>query len=403
MVVLNKSLVNESAIKQPKKIELLLCCTRTQMSAEYAERIHHLVSHNIDWDELVKIARRHGVLPLLYWQLKDICPEVVPTDVLVQLRNSNFANTKKNLNLTVELLKLLKLFQSNNIPIIPFKGPILAISVYKHLSLREFVDLDILVPEEFVVRTGEILADCGYQPQFNLSDAQKQKYISIGNEQMFRHKDKQVTVDLHWQILPKSFKENTALIWASNEQVNFRGNLLPTLSNDVLLLYLCEHGTKHSWSHLKFICDLAELIRCNPNLNWDGILAQSNKIGNQRMLFLGLYLCQDLLGTVLPENISQQVKSNREVENIAHQVQKQLFSPSQESLNVFHQRNIYLSTLSLKDRLGFYLSTLITPTLIELTMIPLTNWLFPLYYLIRPIRLTLKHGTQKFKSIFFTK
>lgn len=397
MVVLNKSLVNESAIKQQKEIELLLCCTRTEMSPEYADRIRYLISQNIDWNELLQIARRHGVLPLLYWQLKDICPKVVPPNVLAQLQENFSTNAKKNLALTAELLKIIKLFQQNGIPIIPFKGSILAISVYKSLGLREFVDLDILVPEQFVLESSKLLKLQGYEPDFNISDTQIIDYAKVNNEQMYWHEDKQVTVDLHWELLPKPFSSYSTLAWSSKEQVYLGSTAVQSISAETLLLFLCAHGTKHNWSPLKFLIDIAELIRSCPDLNWDLIEEQSEKLGNKKVLFLGLYLCQALLGTVLPDPLIRQLQANQLIKNLALQVQQQMFLPNNQVNNVFDKNNIYVRTLSFKERLWFYFRVLMTPTLIELTMVSLPTWLFSLYYLLRPIRLFVKYTLMKLK------
>ena len=397
MVVLNKSLVNESAIKQQKEIELLLCCTRTEMSPEYADRIRYLTSQNIDWNELLQIARRHGVLPLLYWQLKDICPKVVPPNVLAQLQENFSTNAKKNLALTAELLKIIKLFQQNGIPIIPFKGSILAISVYKSLGLREFVDLDILVPEQFVLESSKLLKLQGYEPDFNISDTQIIDYAKVNNEQMYWHEDKQVTVDLHWELLPKRFSSDSTIAWSSKEQVYLGSTAVQSISAETLLLFLCAHGTKHNWSPLKFLIDIAELIRSCPDLNWDLIEEQSEKLGNKKVLFLGLYLCQALLGTVLPDPLVRQLQANQPIKNLALQVQQQMFLPNNQVNNVFDKNNIYVRTLSFKERLWFYFRALMTPTLIELTMVSLPTWLFSLYYLLRPIRLFVKYILMKLK------
>ena len=397
MVVLNKSLVNESAIKQQKEIELLLCCTRTEMSPEYADRIRYLTSQNIDWNELLQIARRHGVLPLLYWQLKDICPKVVPPNVLAQLQENFSTNAKKNLALTAELLKIIKLFQQNGIPIIPFKGSILAISVYKSLGLREFVDLDILVPEQFVLESSKLLKLQGYEPDFNISDTQIIDYAKVNNEQMYWHEGKQVTVDLHWELLPKPFPSYSTLAWSSKEQVYLGSTAVQSISAETLLLFLCAHGAKHSWSPLKFLVDIAELIRSCPDLNWDLIEEQSEKLGNKKVLFLGLYLCQALLGTVLPDPLVRQLQANQPIKNLALQVQQQMFLPNNQVNNVFDKNNIYVRTLSFRERLWFYFRVLMTPTLIELTMVSLPTWLFSLYYLLRPIRLFVKYTLMKLK------
>jgi hypothetical protein len=393
MVGLNRSLVNESSIKQLPEIELLLCCTRTQMSPEYADRIRHLVRQNIHWNDLLNTARRHGVLPLVYWQLKDICPDSVPTDVTEQLRDRFDANAQKNLALTAELLKLIKFFQKNGIPVIPFKGAILTTSVYKKLTLRQFIDIDILIPKQFIRESSNLLKLQGYKSQFNINDDHITNYAKINNEQMFWHKDKQIAVDLHWELLPKPFGSYATLAWSRNEQVYIRNTAVQSINVETLLLYLCAHGTKHSWSHLKFVCDIAELISSHPDLDWDWIEKQSEKFGNKQMLFLGLYLCQELLGTILPAHLVQQLQVNQLVKRLAFQVEQQMFLLQHYGDNVFEQRDIYIKTLSVKDRIWFYLQVLVTPTALEVTMVSLPSWLFPLYYLLRPFRLLIKHGT----------
>ncbi|GAG91885.1 unnamed protein product, partial [marine sediment metagenome] len=84
-------------------------------------------------------------MPLLYQSLKKTCPEAVPDDTLEQLRAYFLTNAKRNLFLTGKLLRLLELLKDNGILAVPFKGPVLAESVYGDLSLRQFADLDILV------------------------------------------------------------------------------------------------------------------------------------------------------------------------------------------------------------------------------------------------------------------
>ncbi|HEY9873066.1 MAG TPA: nucleotidyltransferase family protein [Candidatus Obscuribacterales bacterium] len=391
MKFLDKLLVAEVSIKQCSEIELLLCCSRTHISFEYAEHIRNLVSQNIDWNQLLQIARLHGVLPLLYWQLKDICPDSVPTDVLEQLRRNFETNAQKNLALTAELVKLIKLFQKNGIPIIPFKGAILASFVYKKLTLREFIDIDILIPEQFIKESSNLLNLQGYKSQFKINDAHIANYAKINNEQTFWHKDKQVTVDLHWELLPKPFNSYAALAWSRNEQVYLKNTAVQSINIETLLLYLCAHGTKHSWSHLKFLCDIAELISSHPDLDWHWIEAQSEKLGNKQMLLLGLYLCQELFGTVLPAHLVQQLQTSQQIKTLASQVQQKMVLPQTQINNVFEQRDIYIRTLSVKDKLWFYFRVFMAPTALELTMVSLPVWLFYLYYLVRPIRLLIKY------------
>jgi hypothetical protein len=67
--------------------ELLLCCTRTQMDAERAERIKVLLQEDLDWKVLLALASQHGVLPCLCWHLKPYA-DVIPGVFLEELRDN---------------------------------------------------------------------------------------------------------------------------------------------------------------------------------------------------------------------------------------------------------------------------------------------------------------------------
>ena len=164
--------MNASAGIRPEA-ELLLCCARTRMDPETADRIKALLQQGIDWEYLIQTALPHGMLPLLYWSLNSTCPERVPKDFLERLRSHFYANARHNLVLTAELLKLLGLLKTQQIPAIPFKGPVLAASVYGNLSLREFADLDILVRSKDALRAKDLLLSLGYQDSRPLTDAQE--------------------------------------------------------------------------------------------------------------------------------------------------------------------------------------------------------------------------------------
>ncbi|MCT7958516.1 nucleotidyltransferase domain-containing protein [Laspinema palackyanum] len=395
MTVLTESIAFQDSTQFPLEIDLLLCCCRTQMSAEYAARIHQLVQQNINWNYLVNTARRHEVIPLLYWQLKNVCPEAVPQDILNKLRSAFSANAKKNLAITVDLVKILNLFQNHNIPVIALKGPVLACYAYNNLGLRTFVDLDILVPEEFALAAIDLLTEHGYERMYKFKDFQIPRYIKLRNELAFVFESKNFSIDLHWALMPEPLRSVSKLLSYENQEIYIGSNKfkIPTLSAESLLLFLCIHSTKHSWSSLKFVCDLAEVIRSKPELDWKLIESQAESLGTKNILFLGLYLCQELLGTVLPKEISQKLEANPQLKIWISQIKQQLFE-AEGRINFFKKHRIYLQTLSWKNKLSFYFNTLVTPTPYELIMVSLPDWLFPLYYLLRPIRMFVKYSNR---------
>ncbi len=164
------------------------------MDPERAERIKILLTGNIEWTYLLHLAALHGIMPLLYWHLNTICPEAVLESSFDLLRDYFYANEFHNHLLTSELLRILQLFEKQGIPAIPYKGPVLAASVYGNLSLRQFGDLDILIHKRDVQRVQELLVAQGYRPWFAHSDYHRG----------FDGEANRIHLEIHWNLLPKS-------------------------------------------------------------------------------------------------------------------------------------------------------------------------------------------------------
>src|SRR5262249_42741914 len=143
------------------ELQLLLHCARSKLDTRL---IRAFVNEGINWDGLLKLARQHRVPPLLMRSLKSVCWDAVPSTAQLKLESFYRASVVRNLFLTGELLRLLDMFRKNDIAIAAFKGPVLAEVVYGDLSLRDFVDLDVLVHEADLCKAEHILTACGYPP-----------------------------------------------------------------------------------------------------------------------------------------------------------------------------------------------------------------------------------------------
>ena len=104
---------------KPQEFQLLLYCVRSRDDLRF---VRDLVSKGIDWQILIRLAARHCVRPMLLKTLKSACWDAVPEKFQLELTLFNKANAQKNLLFTAELLKLIDLFQQNNISIATFKG-----------------------------------------------------------------------------------------------------------------------------------------------------------------------------------------------------------------------------------------------------------------------------------------
>ena len=378
--------------------ELLLACARTQLDPARAAWIRAAAREPLDWVALLRMAQQHRLTLLLYWHLHTVCPEAAPTAAMDQLRDHFHAHTRRNLFLTGELLSLLTLFKAHQIAAIPFKGPALAAGVYGNLALRQFDDLDLLIHPQDVQKARDLLVSQGYQPQFHLTDEQEAAFLEFRCARVFTRNG--VILDLHWALMPKgfSFSPATDCAWTGLEPRVLTGTTVPHLGQEDLLLLLCMHGAKHEWTRLEWICDVAELIRAHPAMNWRRLIEQADALRSTRMLFLGLFLARDLLAAALPEDVWQRVTADPQVRSLAVQVRAMLFREANDRTWPFGRHTIYLSAMErLRDRGRFWFDLMMTPTTIEWALLPLPPMFFPLYYALRPIRLIGKYGQRLWK------
>src|SRR3989442_3875618 len=111
----------------------------------------------MDWEWLLRSRHPQGLLPLLYRRLGSR-PDSVPAAIRGALREGFEANARRALRLTAELLRLHEQLASRGVTVIPYKGPVLAASVYGDLALRPFSDLEFLVHRRDADRAEHVLA-----------------------------------------------------------------------------------------------------------------------------------------------------------------------------------------------------------------------------------------------------
>ena len=374
---------------------LLLTCARICSDSERAEAIEALVRKDIDWTCLIREANHHGVLPLLYSGLNDTCPETVPGTLLGNLRNEFHANARHNLYFVGKLFELLDLFKIHGIQAAPYKGPVLAASVYGNVAMRQFSDLDIIIHETDFLKAKNLLISQGYRPEIELPTAQETVFLKFQRDYKFFCDGDTGIVELQWRIPPVYFPFyfDTQYLWKHLEPVSIAGREIKTISPEHLILILCIHGLCHCWERLEWVCDVAKLISVRKNILWGKVLNDAGQLGIERIILFGLLLANNLLDAALPEEVSRRAEEDPIIKSLAVMRKENFFLEVSRPLKAFLDSFIHVRMWRrVEDKVRYCLGIAFTPNVKDIMVLKIPPSLFPLYYLVRPIRLTVEYG-----------
>jgi hypothetical protein len=370
-------------------LEFLVDCVSAHRLPEARARLRRRLQGPVDWDDVVRSARQHGVTPLVHRELRAAPPDCVPADTLGGLRQEVRENARRCLLLAGWLRRVVDGLAAAGIPAVPYKGPVLAALAYGSIADRRAGDLDLLIDPGDLPAARAALERDGFRPVVALEAWQERHLVRAAHPYGFVRDPEGVVVELHWSVSPRSLSAGLgeALPRERLEAVALAGTTFHTLPGDVLLLALCVHGAKHVWGRLSWIVDVAELIAARPTLDWTALLARADQAGHARELLLGCLLARDLLGAALPEALSRRIAREAELPGLARTVRAQLVLPPGEQLGIADTARFHLGVRATWGARLAYCRFAMMPTVADWSAIPLPRWLAPLHYPLRAVRL----------------
>lgn len=375
--------------------QLLLNCSLTQLSGDNVKNIKRITAMDIDWNYLISMAYLHRLSPLLYWHLKKIAPNAIPSNFKGELGEHFHKNVRRNLGMFKELLEVLNVLQKQSITPIPYKGPVLAIMTYKNLGFRVFADLDFYVPLEDVPRTEDILIKEGYKPWIKLTPNQEKAFYKFQREYHFTNKINGITLEIKWKFLSTLVSIRDELFTGEDDflrEVDLDQFKVKTISPEYLVLVLSIHNASHSFSSLYRFCDISELIKSEENINWLKLMEIATELGVKRVFMVNLYILRELFEIKLPENILGLVNADKDVEKISKGIIRRLFT--QKPVGILEKVTFHMR---LRENRGDKLKTVLTmvflPTPGVIESVSLPGIFEPFYYLLRVF--------QMLKNIFY--
>lgn len=394
--------------------QLIIECSQTDVTALKADKINGFLRQPLDWEYVLETAQRNCVLPLVSWNLTRKFDGFLSPEIKNRL-DAYFQNqTRNNMFLTAKLIEIIKLFDANDIPVLPFKGPVLTMQFYENIALRLFGDLDVLVQIKHVERAIKLLEENGYEPLSGINWLKKNNLDINHKDIKFLHKENQLLLEMHWKLSNSYFALPLEMhrLWNDVETFNFGGMKVKNLSFNDLLIYLCLHGGRHRWERLSWICDINEMIGSREDIEWEQISKEAKRLGCEKPLGLGLYLINEFFGRQTPVLEWQKNKNNELFKELTQEIRGRLFNDAPDSVEIKNRAwflEEQLFHLKLKD--GFwdklklhiyhndiYLKQIFSPNEADEESLRLPSWLSPLYYVTRPARLFFRYVVKFRKS-----
>jgi len=381
-----------------KVFELLCVCALA--GAELApERIEHIASGNLsalDWSEFLRLAEHHGIVPLAAFNLiehgRGEPGRGLPPEIERSLRSAYEANLRHSLWFAAELARIMQHLEHRQLRAVPYKGSVLAQSLYRDLGLRSFSDLDFLISSKDLERAKRALAEIGYRPSANLKPAVERFWLRKGNERAFDSAAGKNLVELQWALVPHFYAVDLRVedLLARAGRTVVGGCEMPCLSPEDSLLVLCLHAAKHLWSRLIWLSDIAETLR-TQTIDYSRVFSQARSRGIARILGISFWLVKNVLRAELPKPAEEMIAADLRVPALGREFAERL---ARGAAYDFESTEYFRLILKLRerraDRLRYMWRLVWTPGTGDIAAVRLPEALFPCYRIVRMGRLMRK-------------
>lgn len=313
----------------PEAYDFIRTCLSHRPVAARREMARSYLETGVDWTTVRREARRHRVLPFFFRTLDHLLGAQLPDSIRNQIEEDRRGVRIQNTFLSQELGRIAQQFEDATLPLLAMKGPVLAKTAYNDLATRHSVDLDILVPKAKFSEAERVLHNLGYEyaaKRKRLTGWRKRFSLYLDGQWQFTRAGGAFSLDVHTRVMPPGYPFPTSFepFWKRARKISLSEDVsVWGFAPEDMVLILSYHGIKNQWRALKYVLDLAELIRATPDLDWSAIVERARQMKSTRVLRLGLSLSQEVLEASLPEDIQKWIRSNP-MDNTSLMIKKHL-------------------------------------------------------------------------------
>jgi len=278
----------------------------------YFGREFNWASIDICWEDVVEKAFRHGVVPILYFAVKDNPQLGAPEWVVDQLRSTFLAHFYKHITYEAEIEKLLAHLEDKGIEVIILKGFVLSRLIYPDPVQRTFVDVDLLFKEKDWGSIRAFLLEAGFElTRDDLGEVLPPKIIPGDNfdHTLIFYNTSQLKLELKLDPFDLGIRSRMLEdIWEKSVVHDFGSFKCRSLAPEHQLLHLLIHLNHHGFRKIKWFIDIALILKNEHKLDWE-LIAHSAKRDNIHApaYFSLVHVCR-LFDIELNEKILEQLR-----------------------------------------------------------------------------------------------
>jgi hypothetical protein len=369
------------------EFRLLAACAMWPNSELRTEAIRDAAQRQINWFQVVALARRHQVTGLFNDGLSH-AESYVPKEVAKRVGVLAATEVRENLAIARETVRLQRIFDDAGVPTLFLKGTTLAVLAFKNIGLRSGQDVDLFVSNENLPTALEIVRRAGYgrfAPPPSVADGQFTLLKKLRKDIGFLHQQNGTHLELHWRLfLNPHAMAQTELLARSRLVPVTDTKAVRTLGEEDLFAYLCMHGALHWWYRLKWLADINALVTA-PRVDMERMYGGADERGVQRAAAQGLLLCRTVLGTELPKDLSRKVLKSFAIRWLEGTALKALTWEAEPQERRFGTTRGSMSTFILNGRWQYQVAELkgLFANQSDILTVPLPKPLWFLYPLLR--------------------
>ena len=304
-----------------------------------AESARQALARHFDWDVLLELAEGHSVQGILAKRLQDLQFEGVPAASREKLQARMRAQHLFTLSMTAELFRVLDDFAATGIEVLVIKGPVTSVVAYGDPAMRGYGDVDLLLRQRDISRANQQMQSLGFEAKVSESSIEAGK---IPGEYVFRRPATNRMVEIHTEQTFRYYPDGMPIdeIFRRKRLVSLEGREVPAMCLADEVVFHCVHGSKDFWERLMWICDVAALVKNQPELDWHAAQKTAADCGATRMVNVALLLAKRVLAATLPPAIADSVERDSISHRLCAEIEKWL-PFSEGAPPSLHHRAVY--------------------------------------------------------------